>query len=238
MSPQSSSNRWSAMQVALAAAGLLVLVTTFSLGSGFVYTRLYNVPDLTYEVLPRYEFQGVSFAGLKVENRGRATAHEVLVNLGDLHTNIQQFDVQCPELWKKEGGGTATGTLVLSLERMASGSSLTVYLLTDDQAQLDRLAIMADEGPGHLAADGSITQLNLFGTLIAGLALAAAIASLALGNIGVTGIGTIRMRSRASERFLDYENRLVTQDTELYRLKDELHEWRSGQRTLPPPARN
>ena len=238
MSPQSSSNRLNVVKVVLTAALLLLAAITFGLGSGFFYNHWYNVPDLTYEVLPTYELQGVSFAGLVVENRGRATAHKVLINLGDLHTNIQQFDVQCPEIWTKEDGGTETDTLVLSLERMAKGSSLTTYLLTDDEAQLDGLAVMADEGRGHLAADERVSQLSLSGFLLAGLALAAIVT---LANIGITSIRTIRARSRASGILLEFEDTIITQDSEIQslsreieRLGHQLHDRSYGERTLPP----
>jgi hypothetical protein len=235
MPPLSYFHRGTAVQVVMAILSLLLLALTFWYGSG-VYHRRYNVPDLTYEILPKFQFQGGSFAGVKVENKGRATAHEVVINLGELHTNVQQYDVQSSELWKKELGGTATGTLVLSLERMTSGSSLTIYLLTDDQAQLDHLAIAADEGPAHLAADGAIAQLALLVAPLAGLIVAAISASIGFVVVGFKSISTIRMRSRASETFLDYENRLVTQDIEVQRLKRELQEWRSGRRMLPPRA--
>ena len=233
---QSYFHRGTAVQAVVAILTLGFLALTFWAGSG-VYHRRYNVPDLTYEVVPKFQFQSGSFVGLKVENKGRSTAHKVVVNLGELHTNIQQYDVQSSELWKKEDGGIATGTLVLSLERMTSGSSLTVYLLTDDQAELEHLAITADEGPAHLAADGAIAQLALLVVPLVGLIVAAISASIGFAVLGVKSISTIRMRSRASETFLDYENRLVTQDIELQRLKRELDEWRSGRRMLPPRAR-
>jgi len=236
---QSSSHRWTAtrVEVVLALVTVGVLGATFWLGSGFYYQR-YNVPDLTYEYTPKFPIQSGSFVGLKLENKGRATAHKVTVKLGDLHTNIQQYDVQSSELWKKEDGGIATGTLVLSLERMASGSSLTVNLLTDNQAQLDGLDITSDEGRAHLTADGAISQLGLLVVPLAGLVVAAIFATSLFATLGFRSISTIRMRSRASEIFLDYESRLVTQDIEVERLKRELGEWRSGKRMLPPRPRS
>ena len=159
MSLQSASTRWIVVRAVAAAVGAAIALIVFVFGGGFIYNHWYNVPDLTYTVLPSYQVEGVSFAGLVVENRGRTTAHEVLINLGDLHTNIQQYSVDSQELWTQRGGGTAEATLLLWLDRMASGSSLTVYLLTDGEARLDDLGVTAEEGPGHLAADQPTTSI-------------------------------------------------------------------------------
>jgi len=212
---------------------LLVAIIVAAFGSGRVWDMWIDVPDLTYEIFPTYALESMSFAGLKVENRGRATAHEVRINLGDLQTKIQQSEVQCAERWTREDTGTVTDTLVLSLERMVSGSSLTVYLLTDHEAQLDGVDVASEEGRGHLATSVSTSQPLLVLYLAGGIAAVAIVAVVALRAVDI-----IKLRSRASESLLDFENMLLSQESENLRLQRELDEWRSGKRMLPPRARN
>lgn len=155
----------------------IIALLCLILGSGvlyFAYENFVNVPDVAYAVLPTYELEGQSFGGLVVENTGRATAHDVRINLGDLRTPIEQTSVQSDESWRQESGGSGEETLVLWLDRMTSGSSVTVYLLTEEVPQLDELAVTTEEGPGHVAGGQSMTTLvpplalgALFGGLIA-----------------------------------------------------------------------
>jgi hypothetical protein len=223
------------VEALLALIALVLLGATFWCGSGFYYQR-YNVPDLAYEYIPKFSFQGGSFGGFKLENRGRATAHKVTVNLGDIHTSIQQYEVQSSELWKEEDGGIATRTLVLSLERMASGSSLTILLLTDDQARLDQVDIPFEEGRAHLAPAPAASQLALLTPAFAGLILVALFVSILTATLGFRSLTTIRMRSLASESLLDLEDMALSKEREIQRLTRELDERQSIEKMPPPRA--
>jgi hypothetical protein len=201
MSRQSASSRWTMLKVGVAVAGAAITFLSLLFGGGFIYNHWYNVPDLTYTVLPTYQLEGLSFAGLVVENRGRVTAHDVLINSGDLQTNIQQYSVDSEELWRQQAGGTTARNLVLRLDRMASGSALTVYLLTDDLAHLERLGVTAEEGPGHAAADRPPSQLSLLSillVLLTALVIAALFyLALAIGSTDHTGSRTRPPPARA-----------------------------------------
>jgi hypothetical protein len=212
---------------------IVAILVAVTFGSGFVWDNWIDVPDLTYEILPTYALESMSFAGLTVQNRGRATAHEVRISLGDLQTEIQQSEVQCAERWTWEATDTQTDTLVLSLDRMVSGSSLTVYLLTEHEARLDGVDVASEEGRGRLATNESTSQ-----PLVA-LYVGVAIAVIAIGAlVALRAVDIVKVRSRASESLLDYENMLLSQEGEVQRLKRELEEWRSGKRTVPPRARS
>ena len=235
MSPQAASSRWTVVRAVAALVGVAIALIVFLLGSGFVYNNWYNVPDITYTVLPTYEFEDLSFAGLVVENRGRATAHEVLINLGDLQTNIQQYSVDSHELWTQEGERTDPRTLVIWLDRMASGSSLTVYLLTDDEAALEHVAVTAEEGPGHLAADGPTKEETV-------LTIVTATLSLLMGAVSLAGALIILrfrlgppLRSQVEAEIIAHEPDVDRLRRDRDRLQGEVEEWRSGKRFPPPP---
>lgn len=153
---------------------LLLLI----LGGGFVYNNWFNVPDLAYTILPTYELENLSFGGLVVENRGRATAHDVSIRLTDLASSIEQYSVDSDELWALEEGGTGSAGMTIWLDRMTAGSSTTIYLLTSEPIELEGVAVRAEEGPGHPAAVGSELESILIGgatTALAALSLFSAL---------------------------------------------------------------
>lgn len=136
---------------------LLILV----FGGGFVYNNWFNVPDLAYTILPTYKLQDQSFGGLVVENRGRATAHDVSIRLTDLASNIEQYSIDSDELCTLKDGGTGASHMTIWLDRMTAGSATTIYLLTLEPIELDGVAVRAEEGPGHPAVPVSAREIAL-----------------------------------------------------------------------------
>jgi hypothetical protein len=160
MAEESTSGRSGKLSVAVAVVGSIVASGAFVLGSGFFYNHWYNVPDVTFTVLPTYALESLSFGGVVVENRGRATAHDVLISLPDLGTTIQEYSVDSVERWSLESGGEQEDNLVLWMDRMTSGSSVTVYLLTSTPSDFDSVAVTTEEGPGRKAmADSESSPL-------------------------------------------------------------------------------
>lgn len=168
--------------------GLLVLV----LGGGFVYNRWFNVPDLAYTILPTYRLQDQSFGGLVVENRGRATAHDVSIRVTDLASNIEQYSIDSDELWTLEEGGTGASGITIWLDRMTAGSSITIYLLTPEPIELDGLAVRAEEGPAHPAVAVSARESIL--SILSG-----AVAAMAITLISITFWTRLRSQQKSEK---------------------------------------
>ncbi|HUW95414.1 MAG TPA: hypothetical protein VMW58_06470 [Anaerolineae bacterium] len=211
-----------------------IALLSILLGSGllyFVYENFVNVPDVVYAVLPTYGIEGQSFGGVVVDNRGKATAHDVRISLGRLGTTIEQTSVQSEESWRQEGGGSGEATLVIWLDRMARGSSVTVYMLTEEVPQLDDGAITTEEGPGHVAGGPSIAALAppvALGSVVGGLVASAVWCWLYL-----------RLRSRAAflEKYTEGLKQTVSTLQSLTQsYKEELQQWQSGERFPPAPT--
>jgi len=131
------------------------------LGSGimyFLYDNFVNVPDITYRVLPSYELDTASQLGLVVvENRGRATAHDVLIRVYTVSSAIDHYRVETQELWSLVDGGAGDAQLGLWLDRMTSGSTLTVFVQTLPMGEVDGVAVRSEEGPGRAADEQSMS---------------------------------------------------------------------------------
>jgi len=197
----------------------------------FVYANFIDVPDVVYAVLPTYELEGQCFSGLVVENVGNDTAHDVRVSLGDLQTIIVQLSVQSDESWRQEGGGSGQETLVVWLDRMTRGSSVTLYLLTEEPAELNEVDVRTEEGPGRVAG----------GQSIAGLVLPVLLGFI-VGGLVASGVWAV-FYSRLKRGTVVYEGlvKALKQRVALLELdaddyKGELEEWRSGKRFPPPPT--
>jgi len=146
------------------------------LGSGvlyFLYENLVNVPDVTYTVLPSYELEPASQLGLVVvENRGRATAHDVLIRVYAVGSAIDYYRVESHELWRLVQGGAGDGYIAIWLDRIASGSSLTMYLNTSPVGEVDGVTVTTEEGRGHVAGEQSTAALGApiaLGAVLGGL---------------------------------------------------------------------
>jgi hypothetical protein len=143
--------------------GIIALLSLL-LGSGvlyFVYENLVNVPDVTYKVLPSYELDPASQLGLVVvENRGRATAHDVLIRVYTVGSAMDYYRIESHELWRLVQGGAGDGYIAIWLDRVASGSSLTMYLNTSPVGEVDGVTVTSEEGRGHVAGEQSTAGLG------------------------------------------------------------------------------
>jgi hypothetical protein len=211
------------------------------LGSGvvyFLYDNFVNVPDVTYTVLPSYELDAASQLGLVVvENRGRATAHDVLVRVYTLSSAIDYYIVESEELWTLAEGGAGDAYMVLWLDRMARGSSLTIFITTSPLGEVDGVTVTTEEGRGHVAGGQSIAVLG------APVALGAVLGALIASVVSYAFYSRLKSRLRESQSLVGgLSNAAAVQVklTEEYKKsweqsERELEEWRSGKRVPPAP---
>lgn len=153
MAGKSAPDWQSIIRTAAAVFALAISIAVFVIGSGAVYNNWYKVPNVVYTVLPCYDLEGSTFGGVEVENRGRATAHGVLIQVGELGCTIERYGVKSDELWELKDGGTGRSSLTIWLDRMASGSRTTIVLLTPPRGGFDNLVVTTEEGPGRLATE-------------------------------------------------------------------------------------
>jgi hypothetical protein len=213
-----------------AIAAILGIFLTGGLGY-FVYENFIDVPDVVYAVLPTYELEGQSFSGIVAENTGNATAHDIRISLGDLETTIEQTSVQSSESWRQEVGGSGQATLVVWLDRMVSGSSVTLYLLTEDSPRLNDVTVTTEEGPGRVAGGQSVAALIL--PILFGMVLGGGVAS----GIWWWFYRRLKRWVAVIEGYVEAlkQGQSVLESlNEAY--KEELQEWRSGKRFPPPPT--
>lgn len=137
-------------------APLIVSILGLILGTGFVWNELINIPKLTYSFLPTYEVGGQNFGGLVIENRGRTTAHDVIIKVSDLGVTIDTLRMETNEIAVLQNGGEGEQNATVLLDRMVSGSTLTIYMLTSQSVSLDNhVTVIAEEGRGYSVQAGS-----------------------------------------------------------------------------------
>lgn len=239
MSNECKPSLWDTLRAVGKVVGpVVILVLGLSVPSGFWYYNWYKVPDITYRVLPAYELESTSQLGfVVVENRGRATAHQVLIRVYTLSSAIDYYRVESQELWSLVEGGAGDAHLALWLDRMTSGSSLTIFLTTSPMGAVDGVTVVSEEGPGHAAAAQSIATPGL----------SVAIATILGGLIGsvVWYAFYSRLKSQLQEcqsnaellrNIAAVQSKLTGDYKRAWELsKDELEKWSSGKRTPPPP---
>ena len=154
----------------MGAAGTFAILV---LGGGFVWNEWINIPRLVYTILPTYDMGEMSFSGLIVENRGRTTSHQILVKVRDLEATIETLKIDSPEIVTQQEGGQSAKGVTLRLDRMAAGTSLTLYMLTESRASLEgHASITSEEGQAVLASEEGPTPGLFFWGLAAGVAIA------------------------------------------------------------------
>ena len=154
----------------------------FVLGAGFIYNEMWRVPNLRYTMLPSYQAANQYFSGLVLENRGRAAANGVLIKVSALGTPIDALEIQSDELFEVREGGEGKESVAIWLDRLTTGASVTVYLLTAEDAGIeDSLTITADRGLARPAASTEPGWSALLG--------AAAIGFMLAGLVGLTAQG-------------------------------------------------
>jgi len=174
MAIESWSSLWGKAKSSAPVLSVVVSVVVLLLGGGFFYSHWWNVPDLAYTILPTYALENQSFGGIVVENRGRATAHEVSIRLQDLGSAIDEYEIQSDEPCTVKEGGRGDTELTLWLERMVAGSSVSIYLLTSGPNRFDNMAVTAEEGAARVASarSESSTISYIIVPVLVGFALA------------------------------------------------------------------
>lgn len=181
---------------------VLVSVITFTLGGGFLWNHVWHVPNLVYTILPSYEVGGQSFSGLVIENRGRDTAHDVLIKIFDLDTEIEALRIESDELATIREGGQGTRGVTIWLDRITDGSSVMVYILTKPGVALEgHISITAEEGR---AVPISAKQAS---SRFASILLVAAISAFILASVGISVFSINYLRDRETRRQLEMKAR-------------------------------
>ena len=149
MSKDSASSLWDRVGTVVAVFGVLVALAVLVFGGGIVYDHFIDVPRIRYAVLPAYQMEDSSLTGIVLKNTGSATAHEVLMRVAVAGSSIDEYSIQTSELWTAVEGGEGDSLLAVWLDRLPSGSSVTAYLMTSKQGELDTVSVTADEGAGR-----------------------------------------------------------------------------------------
>jgi hypothetical protein len=135
---------------------LLAPILTLLLGGGFFYNNFYRQPRLTYTVLPNYDLGDIAFSGLVLENRGRVPLTDIELVVSDLEAPIRQLNLPGPhEEAAVASGGEGHSDLRLEMERLSTGSSLAVYMVTSDSITLahgETFQVSAAETAGEASA--------------------------------------------------------------------------------------
>lgn len=174
---------------------VLVSIVAFLLGSGFFWNHVWSIPNLVYTILPSYGVGGRSFGGFVVENRGRAAAHGVLIKVIDLGANIEALEIKSDEAVVLQKGGQGAQTIEVWLDRIVPRSSLTIYVLTNQDISLeDHISITAEEGRGVPASSEDPGSRTTF------IFLVTALVAFVLSSSGITLFSINRFRAREMER--------------------------------------
>lgn len=130
-------------KIVTAVVGIAILL----LGGGWFY-EVWHAPDLVYSVLPTYEVGGQAFSGVVVENRGRATAHNVRISIANLGSTIDSIEVETSEPFQIEDGGRNKDRVTVFTDRLVSGASVTIYMLTGIPTSTGKeVTVTSDQGP-------------------------------------------------------------------------------------------
>lgn len=118
------------------AAGIVVLVAAAALA---VYLWRYRVPRLVHTLLPPYEVPDVILVGgVIVENRGRAAAPNVRVNIqfeGMLPSKIHHLDVQSAQPYVLRAGGEQFDFATIRFRELSPYSKVFIYWAASDRVQ-------------------------------------------------------------------------------------------------------
>lgn len=126
----------------------VVGIALLFLGGGWFY-EVWHASDLVHSVLPTYEVGDQAFSGVVVENRGRATAHNVRISIANLGSTIDSIEVETSEPFQIEDGGRDKDRVTVFTDRLVSGASVTIYMLTGIPTSTGKeVTVTSDEGPG------------------------------------------------------------------------------------------
>jgi hypothetical protein len=157
------------LRVVIVVASVAVSMCVMVFGAVLFWTEFWNVPKLVYTILPTYDLKGQSINGLLIENRGRKSAHEVVIRIMELDEPIDTFRIKTNESLGDQQADERN--ISVELERMVPGSFVTLYIPTQQPVELQRhLSISAEEGRGLPAASqeemNSALALALVGVII------------------------------------------------------------------------
>jgi hypothetical protein len=153
--------------IIVASLGVSLCVLVF--GAVLFWTEFWHVPRLVYTVLPTYDLKGQSINGLLIENRGRQSAHQVVIRVIELDQPIDVFRIKTNESIASQQADERN--IEVSLDRMVPGSFVTLYLPTEHALELEKyLSITAEEGRAVPAASqeemNSALALAVVGVII------------------------------------------------------------------------
>lgn len=100
-------------------------------------SRFWGVPNLTWLQMPPYEIPGMAIiSGVLIENRGRAAAQNVKIQLSypaDSDRLIHHMEVVSDEPYIVRGGGDRHSFVTLRLRALRPGGTVFIYYASHDQ---------------------------------------------------------------------------------------------------------
>lgn len=146
-------NSW--ISVAIAFAALIF-------GGGYFYNEVWNAEIISYRILPPYEVAGTVFNGIVVQNDGRQAVTDLLILSADLPTVIDAIDTPgVHEPAMINDGGVGQSFFNITMPRLSSGSSISVFMIAEEDLLLDKhIIVTSNEVVGKEAKDVSIAQYN------------------------------------------------------------------------------
>jgi hypothetical protein len=143
-------------------------VLAFFVG-GATLLQWYTRPRLVYSYSARPEYDSFNAEGLFtliVENRGRAPAHQVVIKVSDLGSDIAGQVTDSEETAVIIEGGKGHRLVRLQLQRIMGDSTVWAWIYTESFAPYAQLYIASDQGraepaPYELPQAKTVSQLAL-----------------------------------------------------------------------------
>jgi hypothetical protein len=142
---------------------VLVAVCALILAVEWIWTEL-SPPRIVFgDVFWPFPKERSSLGSLFIQNRGRATARDVLVKVSDLGSEIVRLEIQYDGGWMMRDGGVGADGFALLLYRLWGGSTARVDLSAREAFSLsDRLSVTYEGGEGIPAAlDAELQPLRI-----------------------------------------------------------------------------
>jgi hypothetical protein len=161
----------------IALVALIVSILVWLFGRG-IYWRFQDVPKLRWIEQADYRFSSDNIiSGIRVENRGNKTAHDVAIRIRNKPDEpYLSVAVESDEDYEVKEGGENESYIRLWLQRMVPGEAITVNFATARPVE-KTVTILSEEGKGQPAE----TQERLLWRSQVVVALIAALASIIAG---------------------------------------------------------
>jgi hypothetical protein len=127
---------------------IVIGIVTLALGQGIFY-KVYNNPDMTYEILPVHRIGNQQTYGIIIKNEGNVLLHNILISLKS-KLPIQKIRLDGPEIMDTSGlsylvsGKIGEKTVQLKMDRIVTKSNYNLTIMTEADSPID-VMIASDE---------------------------------------------------------------------------------------------